>query len=250
MSSTSSYYKTEGLTQDEGTYGVDGFPGLNAYYSGNPLNPRFVYGQWFTDTAHTFTQELRLVSNAGPEKKLDYVVGLFYEKQETVGNWYTSTPGSYQRSVAQGCTGYFYLGASFPNCLLRVGPNDVPFTQFDTQNFEDKSVFGELTWHFMEHGQITFGGRHFQQQFTDAQSYDDYTFETFIPATPHSDRRPRTPGRSIHRTSMRTTSSFTRSGLRGFAAVAPTQCRSPAFSGKARCSRPTPRTRSTTTKSA
>jgi iron complex outermembrane receptor protein len=186
VSSTSSYYTTEGVTQDEGTYGVGGFPGFNAYYSGNPLNPRFVYGQWFTDSAHTFTQELRLVSNTSPDKKLDYVIGLFYEKQETVGNWYTSTPGSSERSVAQGCTGYFYIGASFPNCLLHVGPNDTPFTQFDTQNFEDKSVFGELTWHFMEHGQITFGGRHFEQQFTDAQSYDDYTFQTYIPATPHS----------------------------------------------------------------
>lgn len=186
LSSTSSYYQTNGLTQDEGTYGVGGFPYFNAYYSGNPLNPRFVYGQEFTDTAHTFTQEVRLVSNTSPGSRFDYVVGVFYENQTTVGNWYTSTPGSYERSVAQGCTGYFYFGAQFPNCLLRVGPNDVPFTQFDTQDFEDKSVFGELTWHAFDHGQVTFGGRHFQQEFTDAQSYTDYTFETFIPATPHS----------------------------------------------------------------
>jgi iron complex outermembrane recepter protein len=186
LSSTTSYYKTQGVTQDEGTYGVGGFPYFNAYYSGNPLNPRFVYGQWFTDSAHTFTEEVRIVSNTGPDKLLDYVVGVFYESQETVGNWYTSTPGSYERSVAQGCTGYLYIGGTFPNCLLRVGPNDTPFTQFDTQNFEDKSVFGELTWHFIEHGQITFGGRHFEQQFTDSQSYTDYTFGTFIPATPHN----------------------------------------------------------------
>jgi iron complex outermembrane receptor protein len=186
LSSTSSYYKTEGLTQDEGTYGVGGFPYFNAYYSGNPLNPRFVYGQEFTDTAHTFTQEVRLVSTAGPDKPLDFVIGVFYEKQERTGDWYTSTPGSYERSVAQGCTGYLYFGASFPNCLLRIGPNDTPFTQFDTQNFEDKSVFGELTWHFLTHGQITFGGRHFKQDFTDAQSYDDYPFQTYIPATPHN----------------------------------------------------------------
>ena len=62
----------------------------------------------------------------------------------------------------------------------------MPFTQFDTQNFTDKSVFGELTWHPIDHGQITFGGRHFSQSFTDAQSYDDYTFQTFIPASPHN----------------------------------------------------------------
>jgi iron complex outermembrane recepter protein len=187
LSSTSSYYKTQGATQDEGTYGVGGFPYFNAYYSGNPLNPRFVYGQEFTDSAHTFTQEVRLVSNPSREKPLDYVIGVFYEKQTTDGNWYTSTPGSYQRSVSQGCTSYLYIGGPFPNCLLRVGPNDTPFTQFDTQNFTDKSVFGELTWHVIEHGQITVGGRHFEQQFTDSQSYNDYTFETFIPASPHSE---------------------------------------------------------------
>jgi len=67
-----------------------------------------------------------------------------------------------------------------------VGPNDTPFTQFDTQNFEDKSVFGELTWHVIDKLNVTFGGRHFEQQFTDAQSYTDYTFDTYIPATPHS----------------------------------------------------------------
>jgi outer membrane receptor protein involved in Fe transport len=186
LSSTSSYYKTDGMTQNEGTYGVGGFPYGNAYYSGNPLNPRFVYGQWFTDSAHTFTQEIRLVSKTGPDKKLDWVVGVFYEDQETIGNWYTSTPGSYERSVAQGCTGTFSNGGVFPNCLLVVGPNDTPFTQFDTQDFKDKSIFGELTWHITDKLSVTFGGRHFEQEFTDAQSYTDYTFSTYIPATPHS----------------------------------------------------------------
>jgi iron complex outermembrane recepter protein len=185
ISSTSSYYTTNGLTQDEGTYSIAGIPGFNAYYGGTPLNPRFVYGQEFTDSAHTFTEEVRLVSTARPGKPLDYVVGVFYENQTTRGNWYTSTPGSYQRSISQGCTAPVFYGSTFPDCLLTVGPNDTPFTQFDTQTFQDKSVFGELTWHFVDHGQITFGGRHFNQQFTDSQSYTDYPFSTFIPATPH-----------------------------------------------------------------
>jgi len=66
-----------------------------------------------------------------------------------------------------------------------IGPNDVPFIQADTQNFEDKSIFGELTWHFVTHGQVTFGARHFKQDFTDAQSYQDFPFPVYIPATPH-----------------------------------------------------------------
>jgi iron complex outermembrane recepter protein len=186
ISATSSYYTTKGETQVDGTYSVGGYPGFNAYYGGVPFNPRFVYSEWFTDSEHTFSQELRLVSNTKPGQRFDYVIGLFYEDQTRYGDWNTSTPGSYERSVAQGCTAYVYYGSSFPNCLLRVGPNDVPFVQKDTQTFKDKSVFGEFTWHFLPRGQITFGGRHFSQEFTDAQSYVDYTFETFIPATPHS----------------------------------------------------------------
>ena len=186
VSATTSYYTTKGLEQDEGTYGVGGYPGFNAYYGGVPFNPRFVYGQWFTDDAHTFTQELRLISNTTPTSRFDYVLGLFYADQTRHGNWYTSTPGSYERSVAQGCTQPYYYGATFPNCLMVVGPNGVPFQQFDTQDFEDRSVFGELTWHFLPKGQITFGGRHFNQKFTDAQSYQDFPFYTYIPATPHS----------------------------------------------------------------
>jgi hypothetical protein len=56
-------------------------------------------------------------------------------------------------------------------------------------------VFGELTYHFLTHGQITFGARHFSQQFTDAQSYDDFTFGTFLPATPHNSPASKTVGK-------------------------------------------------------
>jgi len=59
---------------------------------------------------------------------------------------------------------------------IATAPGDVTFQQIDNQKFTDKSVFGELTWHFMPGGQLTVGGRHFSQEFTDAQSYDDYLF--------------------------------------------------------------------------
>ena len=69
------------------------------------------------------------------------------------------------------------------------------FQQVDTQNFQDKSVFGELTWHFLRDGQVTVGARHFSQEFTDAQSYDDYNFPTFLPATPHESPASKTVGK-------------------------------------------------------
>jgi len=185
ISSTSSYSTTDGSTIDDDTYTFGGVPFI-AYYAGIPLNPRYIEHQDYTDRAHTFTQELRLVSNTGPDKLLDYTIGAFYEKQARHGDWNVTDPGSYERSVAQGCTAPYFSGASFPDCLLLAGPNDTTFAQADTKNFQDKSLFGELTWHFMSHGQVTFGGRHFKEEFTDAQSYTDYPFATFIPAVPHS----------------------------------------------------------------
>jgi outer membrane receptor protein involved in Fe transport len=56
-------------------------------------------------------------------------------------------------------------------------------------------VFGELTWHVIQGGQITFGVRHFDQGFTDAQSYDDYPFDTHLPATPHESPASKTVGK-------------------------------------------------------
>jgi hypothetical protein len=186
LASTSSYYTTDGETILNGTYG--GSAGSLPYYAGNPLNPRFIRPDQFGDTEHTFTEEVRLVSTPSEGKPLDYVVGAFYENQTREGDWNITGPGSYARSVAQGCTGTFVYPGTPPNCLLVYGPPDdeTAFVQEDTQSFQDKSIFGELTWHFITNGQITFGGRHFQQDFTDAQSYLDYTFPAFIPATPHS----------------------------------------------------------------
>ena len=197
LSSTSSYHTTSGATLEDDTYSIAGVDGgaYLPYYAGNPTNPRFVYDYQFADSAHTFTEEMRLVSTANPANVFDYVLGVYYEKQERNGAWTIANPGSLERSVAQGCTGAIYYGSAFPNCLLTSGPNDVVFRQLDTQNFQDKSVFGELTWHFMTHGQITFGARHFSQEFTDAQSYDDWAFPTFLPAVPHSSPASKTVGK-------------------------------------------------------
>jgi iron complex outermembrane recepter protein len=197
LSATSSYYTSSGATVEDQSYnlaGVDGGAFL-PYYAGIPTNPRFVFAQQFSDYAHTFTQEVRLVSKTDPNSIIDYVLGAFYENQTRVGRWYIGTPGSPERAVAEGCTAPVFYGASFPDCLLTVGPNDLTFVQIDTQTFQDRSVFGELTWHFMSHGQITFGARHFSQSFTDAQSYLDYTFPTNLPAIPRSEPASKTVGK-------------------------------------------------------
>jgi iron complex outermembrane recepter protein len=184
VSSTSSYYTTTGKTLEDNTYDLAGIEGgaFLSYYAGSPTNPRFVYDQLFADHVHTFSQEVRLVSASHPDNMFDYVLGVFYEKQESTGAWTIAIPGSPERAALLGSP-------------ILVGPNDVNFQQIDTQNFQDKSVFGELTYHFLKHGQITVGVRHFSQEFTDAQSYVDYTFPTNIPATPHSSPASKTVGK-------------------------------------------------------
>jgi outer membrane receptor protein involved in Fe transport len=78
---------------------------------------------------------------------------------------------------------------------MTLQPGDITFKQVDTQHFTDKSVFGELTWHFLQHAQATVGARYFKQEFTDAQSYDDYPFPTHLPATPHESPASKTVGK-------------------------------------------------------
>jgi iron complex outermembrane recepter protein len=190
VSSTSSYYTTSGKTLQDNTYSLGGLANgfYLTYYAGVPTNPRFIYDQIFADSAHTFTEELRLVSKAGPDNVFDYVVGGFYENQRRLGAWTIAVPGTPEYQVAQGC---------LPNCAwnVSVAPGDVTFQQIDTQFFTDKSVFGELTWHFTRNGQLTVGVRHFSQSFNDEQSYDDYNFPTHLPATAHESPASKTVGK-------------------------------------------------------
>jgi iron complex outermembrane recepter protein len=187
LSSTSSYRTTTGQFLEDDTYNIGGVDGgaYLPYYAGTPVNPRFVYDYQFDDSEHTFSQEVRLVSKTPLWQRLDYVVGAYYEDQTRKGTWNIANPGTPERSIAQGCTGAVYYGSSYPDCLVTAGPNDLDFTQIDTQHFQDKSVYGDLTWHLAPRLSLTGGLRHFQQEFTDAQLYLDYTFPTLVPATPH-----------------------------------------------------------------
>jgi outer membrane receptor protein involved in Fe transport len=202
LSSTTSYTETSGSLIQDSTFDYTGYAGgyYVPYYAGIPANPRFVYPFLFTDSSHSFSQELRLVSKTDPAHTFDYVLGVFYQRQVRHGNWYVTTPGSPERSMQQGCTGpvYYANGAfsTFPNCLVVTGPNDTTFQQLDTQTFEDRSVFGELSWHFMPRGQITFGARYFNQKFTDEQLYEDFTFPaSTVQPVPHEAPASKTVGK-------------------------------------------------------
>jgi outer membrane receptor protein involved in Fe transport len=204
VSATTSYTETTGSLIQDSTFDYTGYAGgyYVPYYAGIPANPRFIYPFLFTDSSHSFSQELRLVSKTSPDNTLDYVVGVFYQRQVRHGNWFVTTPGSPERSRQQHCTGpvYYANGAfsTFPNCLVVTASetDDTTFQQLDTQTFEDRSVFGELSWHFMPRGQITFGARYFNQKFTDEQLYQDFTFPgSTVPAVPHEAPASKTVGK-------------------------------------------------------
>jgi iron complex outermembrane recepter protein len=96
-----SAYTNRGTTYDDQTSIIFAFAPFSSYYTGSPVNPRFVGVQQFIDSDKTFTQEVRLVSTPGPDKPVDYVVGLFFEHQDRNSYWGLGYPGTAQNSQAR-----------------------------------------------------------------------------------------------------------------------------------------------------
>lgn len=153
VSSTSSYFTTDGHTFTDVTTGVLAVPpNILAYYAGDPVNPRFNAVQGYDDSNRAYTQEVRLVSKG--EGPIDYVVGLFYQKEKNSAFWTGFAPGQ---------TAYDATPGVFS---LPPGPNDQIWDVGGTNNFTDKAIFGELTWHILENLEVTGGVRTFQQTLT------------------------------------------------------------------------------------
>lgn len=155
LSSTSSYFETRGETYYDGTWGVLGLPpAYVAYYTGSPANPRFNAIQRFDDRDRVVTQEIRLVSNThGP---IDYIVGLFYQKEANKTVWNGFAPGQIAYNNLPGVT---VLGFN------PVNPSDRIWDVGGTNRFTDKAVFGELTWHASDRLDVAGGVRVFKQTF-------------------------------------------------------------------------------------
>ena len=196
LSSTSSYYTTSGSTLEDNTYDLAGIDSEARFCPTTPERRPIRASCTTTSspiTAHTFTRGSAAGLQHAARQHVRLCAGRVLREAGALGAWTIAIPGSPERAAVLPCASSL---RSF--C---VGPNDVNFQQIDTQNFQDKSVFGELTYHFLTHGQITFGVRHFSQEFTDAQSYVDYTFPTIHPGDPAQLARvqDRRQGRSVVR---------------------------------------------------
>lgn len=151
ISSTTSYFETKGEAYYDGTLGTAALPpSYVGYYTGVPTNPRFTSIQRYFDDNEVETQEIRLVSNG--DRKFDYVVGAFYQKEQRTDLWSGYGPGQYAYNRLPGVTDNSGVTAE-----------DRFFTVGGSQTFTDKAIFGELVWHATDQLDITLGARVFQQ---------------------------------------------------------------------------------------
>lgn len=147
LTSSTSYYDHEGdsVSENTGFYAQAGF--LSFYYN----YPRPMASAVRTYSDEAFVQELRLASTTG--KTLDYVVGLYYMDQKLA---------STQQSLLVGFKRWWDEFTGAPAVV--TGDKDFDYARRET--FEDRAVFGELTWHLSDTAQITGGVRHFENDFT------------------------------------------------------------------------------------
>ncbi|WP_339669908.1 TonB-dependent receptor [Dasania marina] len=147
VSSSSSYYRNEAESTYDQSYNYAA-QGFWAYYDGVPRN--FVTGvkEFETDA---FVQEVRLVSNT--ESDFDWVVGAYYS------SWNGSADAA----------DYIHGIDIFYNQPNPQAP-DLGYTNIQKDNFKDKAVFGELTYHVTEAWQVTLGARFFDQTFKSSQT--------------------------------------------------------------------------------
>lgn len=104
-----------------------------------------------------FSQEVRLVSsNPG---RINWIVGGFYNKLETVGSSSEFTPG-------------YAAFAGFDR------PDDLEYFSASSSEIEEKAVYGEIGFEITDRWQVTLGGRYYEY---DVQSQSTVDFPLFDP---------------------------------------------------------------------
>lgn len=162
LTSASSWYDHKGESNSENTgfYAQNGW--LAAFYYNYPRPMASAVRTWEEDA---FVQELRLVS--ATEGTFDWIIGAFYRDEDSL-----STQYSYLR-------GFFnWAQEAFGCCVL----NDNDFRYERDENFEDKALFGELTWNVSETFRLTGGFRYFDNDyfndtFMGVGLYDSFAFD-------------------------------------------------------------------------
>ena len=161
ISSTTAYGETSAVTGTDANALILGLPATYLpYYTGTPINPRYVATMNDIDTEHRLTEEVRLVSKAG--RHFDYVAGVFYEHDSRSLVWDIFEPGTTAQTIAAG------------GPLVTTGPQGATFFENAPQAFTESALFGELTWHITRKWQLTGGSRFFHDSLTQNQNFHSY----------------------------------------------------------------------------
>lgn len=145
LTSSSSYYDHSGQSVSENTGFYAQLNWLGAFYYNYP-RPMAEAQRSYGDEA--FVQELRLVSNT--EGAVDWIVGLYYQDQDLRAT---------QNSELRGF--YNWATAAWDCCVI----DDNDFRYKRKENFKDKAIFGELTWHITDVFHLTGGMRYFDNKY-------------------------------------------------------------------------------------
>ncbi|GAB3111651.1 TonB-dependent receptor [Aestuariicella hydrocarbonica] len=161
--SYSTFDETESRRDQTDLLCVDIYPGYCDF-------PEF---SGFTDDSEekdVFVQELRILSTADSAPAwMDWILGFYYEDEDTENSDKEFTPG-YQD----------YAG-------IDTGYGELEYWNYGNQTFEEKAVFGEMTFRPIEPWQITVGVRYFEQEQVikeDCTLLAIFWFYTQPPATP------------------------------------------------------------------
>lgn len=147
LSSSSSYYNDRQAPVLDVSAGI-----AQAYGAFYGFIPRLVDIDYTRNNLKGAVEELRLVSKG--TNRFDYVLGGFYQNVKT-DDWTTQyVPGqTYFDSISVGFSANPQIG-------------DINFITHNATSFNDRAIFGELTWHVTNRWQVTAGGRQFWQSFS------------------------------------------------------------------------------------
>lgn len=153
ITSASSYYDKSNYTVADGTPGMINIGGTSfiVYYPYN-FFPRTTNPQHTNDTDRSFVQELRMVSKEGG--RFDYVVGLYFQDEKNNMGMVQTDPGVTE-----------YLAYTGQPSLAPAAYDDENYIIYRDTTFNDKAIFGELTFHATDAWQVTGGTRFFRQSF-------------------------------------------------------------------------------------
>ena len=111
-----------------------------------------------------FTQEIRL-SHQG--ERFDWLAGLYYE--DSSDNWdavWMAGSSPYQQSLSWAYMNQLYGADPDPVIRAAVASSEFMWLSLDRTDWEQRAVFGEVTWHINDEWHATFGGRWFDTENT------------------------------------------------------------------------------------